>query len=281
MKGKHSKSISEQITDSFKPFLPAKKDGFLKFTGKILYLILIFVLVFSAVWYTSFFVSADKQRKIIDDARYIWYGTQSQVTKYKRLKGQNSDFSGWLTVPNTNIDNPVYQSDKDGYYKNHNLLKKHSRYGALYILKNKNSHLQNNKNTVICGNSLIDGSMFGTLKNYRDLKFYRKNPTVTFTADNKRQVYIVYSVFVTAEDSKYINIYKSSFDGKKQFLRWVERQKQKSIINTKIDVNYSDKILTLVTDVKDFEGAKLVVCARSLRPYESENKDVSNAVINN
>ncbi len=272
MTGKHSKSIFVQITDDFKPILPSKKDGYFKFTGKILYLLFIFALIFSAVWYTSFFVSADRQRKIIDSTKDIWYGTGSQVTKYKSLKSKNSDFAGWLTVPNTDIDNPVYQSDKDGYYKNHNSLKKHSRYGALYISKK-------GKNTVIYGNSLIDGSMFGTLKNYRNLKFYRQNPTVTFTDCNKKQVYVVYAVFVTEDRES--NISKNSFDGEIQFLLWTKKQKKKSIINTGIDVNYSDKILTLVTDANDFEGAKLVVFARSLRPNESENIDVSDAVINN
>ena len=274
MTGKHSKSIFVQITDDFKPILPAKKDGFLKFSGKILYLLLIFALILSAIWYTSFFVSADRQRQIIDSTRDIWHGSGSHVTKFKSLKDKNSDFAGWLTVPNTDIDNPVYQSDKDSYYKNHNSLKKHSRYGALYISKK-------DKNTVIYGNSLIDGSMFGTLKSYRNLKFYKQNPTVTFTDCNKRQVYVIYAVFVIADKSEGLHISKSSFDSEMQFLLWIKKQKKKSIINTGIGVNYSDKILTLVTDANDFEGAKLVVFARSLRPNESENIDVSDAVINN
>ena len=39
--------------------------------------------------------------------------------KYKPLYVQNQDFVGWLTVPGTSVDTPVYQTNNNSYYLKH------------------------------------------------------------------------------------------------------------------------------------------------------------------
>lgn len=277
MPNKHERSLLEDIFDFVRSFLPNRNDGITKAIGKFLYLAVTVCFILSSVLLWCYFGSAKHQRDIIDSVRERRDSSSSVYAFLDDLKAENSDFTAWLKIQGTNIDNPVYISNKTDYYKNKNMLKKHSRYGALYIPKeNSKPYCQN---TVIYGNNIQDGSMFGTLKYFRNLKFYKQNPTVSLTVNGKTEKYVIYAVNVVSEKQKK-DYTKSEFQGKNSFFSWINKQKQNSIINTGIDVEYSDRILTLITDAKDFDGAKLVVSARKLRVKEHYNLDVSKAKVN-
>ncbi|MCQ2441261.1 MAG: class B sortase [Clostridia bacterium] len=277
MLNKHEKSLIEDFSDFARSFLPDRKEGITKAIGKLLYLTVAVCFIILSILLWCYFGSAKHQRAIIDSVRERRDNSPSVYTLFKDLKEENSDFTAWLKIQGTNIDNPVYISNKTDYYKKRNMLKKHSRYGALYIPKENSKPYS--QNTVIYGNNISDGSMFGTLKYYRNLKFYKQNPTVFLTANGKTETYVIYAVNVVSEKEKK-NFTKSEFQGKTSFSLWINKQKKNSIIDTGISVKYGEKILTLITDAKDFDGAKLVVSARKLRTKERYNLDVSKAKVN-
>lgn len=277
MPNKHERSILEDIADFARSFLPNRNDSITKAIGKFLYLAVTVCFIISSVLLLCYFGSAKHQRDIIDSVRERRDSSSSFYAFFDDLKTENSDFTAWLKIQGTNIDNPVYTSNKTDYYKNRNMLKKHSRYGALYIPKGNSEPYS--QNTVIYGNNIKDGSMFGTLKYYRNLKFYKQNPTVSLTVNGKTEKYVIYAVNVVSAKHKK-DFTKSKFNGKNSFLLWINKQKKNSIIDTEIEVNSGEKILTLITDAKDFDGAKLVVSARKLRTKELFNLDVSQAKVN-
>ena len=80
-----------------------------------------------------------------------------------KLKDINPDYIAWLQIENTPIDYPVVmESDRDyletGFYGENSIA------GTPFIRRAQNAF--QDKNTVIFGHNMRDGTMFAALKNY-------------------------------------------------------------------------------------------------------------------
>lgn len=284
------KGFSTKLKEFCFANLPNRKDNFKQAFVKIIFLVSLIVFVVSAVYLGDYFSRSSKQKDIIDDSREIWYSSEedinqtasSSVTASKpsespteQLLKQNGDFKGWVSIRGTNIDNPVYQAKDNDYYLNHNQNKQKSDYGALYFdCNNKISAFNCDKNLVIYGHHMKDGTMFADLRHYKSLSFYKAHPTVKLTTLYGEGTYKIYAAFVLNAKSEddggnMYNIYKKDFSNETAFNAWVEEARERSVIITDVDVNHQDDILTLVTCDYDFDNARFVVMARKIREGES------------
>ena len=189
-------------------------------------------------------------------------------------------------MPNTKIDNPIYQTDNNDFYLTHNQQKQKSAYGALFFdSKNVITESETDKNLVIYGHHMKNGSMFANLTKYKELSFYKQNPTVEFATLYGNGTYKVYAAFVLnaskADDNDYIyNISRKSFIDDNDFDSWVNEARERSLINTGVDVKNGDNIITLVTCTYDFDNARFVVMARETREGEEPSVDTLKATAN-
>ncbi len=129
--------------------------------------------------------------------------TESQVIlvdnpiDFATLKAQNSDVCGWITVPNTNVDYPILQSSPDidnDFYINHNLDGKYNVAGSIYIQRN-NSNQFTDRNTVIYGHNMKNKTMFRTLHNFRDPKFFEENEYFTIYTPGHIKTYRIFAAY--------------------------------------------------------------------------------------
>ena len=276
-------------------YIPNSKDNIKQILLKLLFLVSIVGVIVSVTMISSHFLSAQKQKEIINSSREIWEDnsdsqetTEDYNTEAKRiLYEMNNDFVGWVKLSGTQIDNPVYKARNDSYYISYNQNKEKNRYGAIF------AHCENiiekdkiDQNIVLFGHNMKDGAMFGELKKLRELNFLREHPTVEFTTlYTKNDVYKIYAVFLLNskkkdDQGKIYNIYKNSFTNQTDFDTWYNEALQRSFFNTGVDVNMNDEFLTMVTCASDFTDARLVVMARKVRDGESPEVDASNIVLN-
>ncbi len=279
----------------YRNYIPNAQDNIKQILLKSFFLISLTGVIVSVSVISSHFLSAQKQKEIINSSRVIWQDTsapQENTEDYndeaKRiLYEMNNDFVGWVKLSGTQIDNPVYKAKNDNYYINYNQNKEKNRYGAIF------AHCENvitkdkiDRNIVLFGHNMKDGAMFGELKKLRKLNFLREHPTVEFTTlYTKNDVYKIYAVFSLNskkkdDQGKIYNIYKNSFANEKEFEAWYGEALQRSFFNTGVDVNMSDEFLTMVTCANDFPDARLVVMARKVRENESSEVDTSKIVLN-
>lgn len=276
-------------------YIPNRRDSLKQILIKSLFIIALVTLLVSAGYLANYFLTAKQQDGIIDDSREIWHkevtvsdeeDTESSPSKTDILLQQNSDFKGWITIPGTQVDNPIYQTDNNDFYLTHNQEKKKSTYGALYFdYKNIIIENETDKNLVIYGHEMKNGSMFGSLKKLRSLDFYKEHPTIEFSTLYDSGTYKIYSVFVlnavkADDDGKVYNIYRKNFADEDDFNSWVDEAYARSLINTGVDVQYNDDIITLVTCCEDFENARLIITARKTRHGEDSSVDTRNATAN-
>ncbi len=252
--------------------------------------ILSFIISSTAI--ASHFIKERKERKIVASARDEWNYAEEKneisgtLNSFNDLRIQNSDVMGWITINGTNIDNPVYLTNNNDFYISHNMLKEKSNHGALFFdCNNEITQYASSQNLTIYGHNMKDGSMFASLLNYRKLDFYKENPTFSLTTLYGKNEYRVFAVMVmnasAADDNGYIyNFITSDFPDQTAFIKWADEAKERSIINTSVEISENDEILTLVTCSEDFKNSRFVVMARKTRADETAPVDTESAKLN-
>lgn len=282
MAGKHSKKLFEKRSKSVVAFKGVQNKT-ISLPFKIIISATAVSLALSLVFVAAYFVPGKVQAKLMSDASDIFENAASYDEGLAMLAADNADIKGWLKIENTEINSAVCQSDNDSYYINHNQDGKKSRYGALFLSSNDTFERNGDKNIVIYGNNMKDGLMFGTLKKYRNLNFYKQNPVINLYYNGSAEKYIIFSVMLigsSAEENENYNPSKSYFQNDSEFNEWYNETVQRSLINTTVTVEYGDEMLSLVTVADDFDGARLVVTAKKSTEQQIVKTDFASARVN-
>lgn len=207
------------------------------------------------------------------------------VDKLKDQKVLNKDTVGYLRIPNTTIDDFVVQSKKDNqFYLRLNNLGKYAFEGCYYF-DYRNTVVDRtslDKNTTIYGHNLDDnkktGVRFAQLMNYTDVDWAKEHPYIYLTTETDEMVFKVFATFYTNwRKFDYIN---NEFDTAAEFTSLVTEAKVSSEQIYEVDVNSTDKILTLSTCTYKFGGVsnkdqRFVVMGRLLRAGEKDTDAVT------
>ncbi len=286
MAGKHSKSFFDTAKGLFvvQTFTKHYGKSEMPLPFKIVTLALVLSLVVSALFIGRFFIAGNKQSKILSEAKECFESNGGNAA-IKTLSENNPDIKGWINIDGTGINYAVCHSDNDSYYTNHNQNKKKSRYGAVALAASDSFERKgNDRNIVIFGNNMKDGTMFGSLKRYRNLKFYKQNPEIELYYGKKQEKYVIFSIMlISSYEDDAGNIYnpsKSHFANEDEFNEWYSESRKRSLINTTVPVEYGDEFLTLVTSADDFEGARLTILAKKTTDWNASHTDVEDAVVN-
>ncbi len=274
--------------------IPWKGDAVKDIIRKTLFLIAILTLIVSSVYIVDYFYEQNKQTTVIEEIRESYSLVKSSTEKnqdgqyqsFNNLLSQNSETKAWIYIPGTEVDNPVVLHDDNDFYLEHNFLKEKSRYGTLFF-DSQSTILSYgiSQNLIIYGHNMNDGSMFGTLKRYKNVNFYKENPIIklkTLYDDSKYKIFAIMITGATPEQSgDYTFDYRTTaFASQNDFLEWIQQVKSRSIINTGIDVQAEDRIITLSTCTGEFDDARLVIMARRVRTGEYSDIDETLVSVN-
>lgn len=287
MAGKHSKKLftKDTVLLSEANARGNTRSPSVSWHFKVIIALTVLSLVVSAIFVGAYFVPSKLHGDMLQSAAEIFENAASKSQAIKTLAEKNQDIIGWLRVQNTDINCAVCQTDNDTYYINHNQLGKKSRYGALFLsAADSLERSGNDRNIVVFGNNMKDGSMFGSLKKYRNLNFYKQNPTVDLYYNEARETYIVFAVMLIGssadEQDETYNLTKSHFASEQEFNTWYSETAERSLINTNVFPQYGDDLLTLVTVADDFDGARLAVISKKIDTSGTSQFDVSQATVN-
>ncbi len=209
----------------------------------------------------------------------------------------NPDTAGWIKVDNTQIDNVVVQAEDNNYYLDKDFNGNKAQAGTIYIdyrcIANDYDKNQSD-NIIIYGHNQKNGTMFGTLKDYKitqsrteNFDFYCENPTFTFSNLYEEYTYKIIAMFIIEVEPRqtrdgvifdyhnYIN-----FTPNRSFDTWKSNILDRTAVNTGVDFNEDDQFITLSTCSNEFEPSRFVVIGRKVRDGESSRVDTSKAELN-
>ena len=192
-----------------------------------------------------------------------WYYTKFPLINVDitELKKKNSDTVGWINVNNTNINYPFVQTKDNSYYLNHSFDKKYNEAGWVFLDYRNNKNL-NNKNTILYAHSRLDKTMFGSLSKVLKSSWYnnKDNHIIRLSTDTENTLWQIFSVYKIPEESYYIT---TNFNSDKEYTKFLNTIKQRSIHNFNTNLDTNDKILTLSTCYSDTE--RTVVHAKLIK----------------
>ena len=179
---------------------------------------------------------------------------------YSDVYAMNSDFVGWITVKNTNIDYPVVQTpDEPEYYLRRDLNGDYATAGTCFV---GDCCDVDSTSFVIYGHNMNNDTMFGTLDYYKEEDFYKENPTFEFNTMNEDRTYRVFAAFE-------ISIYDSEFKyfacvgdlDEEAYGEFIDNCKSYSMYDTGETPEYDTQILMLSTCSYHTDGGRFVVAA--------------------
>lgn len=188
---------------------------------------------------------------------------------FKELLKKNDDTVGWITVNNTKINYPVVQAKTNSYYLNRDYNKKKNSMGWIFM-DYRNDIDTLDQNTIIYGHNIINGIMFGTIKNMMKSSWYKvpSNQIITFNTLNANMEWQIFSLYKTKADDDYL---QNEFETAEDFDKFIKKITDKSKYNFKVKVESDAKIITLSTCVSD--STRHVVHAVLIEKTEEEIKN--------
>lgn len=247
---------------------------------------IIFIICLGSIIYICF-LEPYMNKSTWDEIKSLYYKTDDETNSRGNLEGLksiNEDIKGWIKIKDTVIDYPVLQSAKDDpeFYLYRNYKKAKSGFGSIFL--DSLCNIENpSKNIIIYGHNMRDGSMFGNLLKYNDLDFYKSRPTIMFDTLFEKGDWKIISIFKTntlKEQGEVFDFLKIDFSDSSDFLNYVYDVKVRSLINTPVDINKDDKLITLYTCSYELKEFRTIVVARKVREGESPKVDVEKASIN-
>ena len=162
---------------------------------------------------------------------------------FDALKSINDDVVGYVKVNNTGIDYVVVQGEDNDYYLNHNFEKEWNVAGWVFA-DFRNRFDGSDKNIIIYGHNISDGSMFGSLEKVLSAEWYedQNNHEILLVTEDGEYKYRVFSVYSIEPEDYYVSTDFASAD---EFRIFVKTIQERSIYKFDVDVLTEDRILTL------------------------------------
>ncbi len=285
---------TSKLTKLVRLIVPMPKDGLKRIIIKCIAIVAALAIIISGTYLAFYFADLSQQDAKIENIRNNYnlnrddytLNDDNQFSKFDVLKSQNSDIIGWINIPDTEVDNPVYQTDNNDYYVTHDLDKKANSYGALFMdYRCRIDPKAVTQNQIIYGHNMRYGAMFGTLDEYRKIDYYKKHPVIYFDSLYEQRSYKIFAIMLVnaVEDSTFgytYTAYRTDFVNDTDFLQWIDQSRQRSLIDTTVDVKADDEIITLSTCAYDYTDARLVILGRLVREGESTDVNTADAVTN-
>lgn len=163
----------------------------------------------------------------------------------EKLKRINADAIGWITFNDSHVNNPLVQTNDNSYYLKHSFMRKENAAGSLFMDYRNESF--DDRNVVIYGHNMLDRTMFGSLKDVFQEKFWESSERDIIRVidlEHHLRKYKIFSYYVVEKEEYYITTSFSDAAAYTDFLREIT---VRSFRKLDVPVTADDHILTLST----------------------------------
>ena len=120
------------------------------------------------------------------------------------LQQINPDVIGWILIPGTGISYPLMQTEDNEYYLKHTWKREKNSTGAIF-LDYRNSASFSDFNSLIYGHRMRNGSMFGSLHNYKETAFWQTSPGIYIINADGIYRYDIFAAYEAAGIRPYLS----------------------------------------------------------------------------
>lgn len=166
----------------------------------------------------------------------------------------NSDYKGWLNIPDTNVSYPVPQGPDNEFYLHKLFENKQYEYAGSLFIDAYSAKMVNQDNLIIYGHNMKNGSMFGTLKKFKTKSYFDSHPYIEFYTPGEKRVYLIFSVRTVSSNINNLDYALEGFDVQDYINKALSASEQSRNIDTNqngFENSPYKQIITLSTCVGD------------------------------
>ncbi|MFQ8653324.1 MAG: class B sortase [Mediterraneibacter gnavus] len=167
---------------------------------------------------------------------------------FEILQENGPDIIAWLTLPDTAVNYPVTQAEDNDYYLRHLYDGTYNKAGCLFAdYENKKDF--SDRNTIIYGHNMRDGSMFASLNEYKEQSYYDSHPQMYLVTPDGGYLCDIFAAFEAKpkESGSDTSPWRMEWKDDGAYTTWLSAMADRSVVETDVTVTSSDKVLTLST----------------------------------
>ncbi len=173
-----------------------------------------------------------------------WYTADIELDK---LMEAYPEMIGWVYFEDGHISYPIMQSEDNEKYSKLDYMGEEAPTGAIF-LDYRSAADFTDANSIVYGHNMKDGTMFGSLREYRkDPAYYNDHMYFQIITPQKAYRYLIFEYMDVPET--YI-LYDYVSDAALEFVKDAEHVRIKSYMDSEIPVNKDSKVVTLSTCTK-------------------------------
>ncbi len=199
------------------------------------------------------------------------------LPKFALLAAENPYFAGWLTLPDSTLDVPVFHTpDNPDYYIKRAPDGSYSKYGSPYLAAENQLYPQSDILVMYGHNMEYDDVLFGQLNKLKSLDYLQAHPVFTFDTLYQAGQWKVLAVCRASTDELATFPYnRTTLTSEDDFWHHLYQFRIRSMFRIPDDGGPDDDYLMLSTCSYLYWGDRLVILARRLRDSECTDIDTS------
>ncbi len=177
---------------------------------------------------------------------------------FAALRAVNPEVVAWLICEGTQLNYPLVQGNDNAYYLKHLFDGTWNSAGCLFVdCGNTPGFLD--QNTVVYGHNMKNKSMFSILTEYKSQEFYDAHPRMLLLTPDQNFRIELFAGYVAGTGD---NAWQLSFASKSEFGDWIEATREKSLFQSNVEVEVSDRLITLSTCSYEFDDARYILIGK-------------------
>lgn len=257
---------SKKDSNKKKPGSKPAKKGFSNILSTILLIVGIALLIAAAIMFGK--TQVDYYAQDVINQELAAYATvpekkdEAPVVDWAGLKAVNSQVVGWIQIPGSQINYPVYQTTDNEYYLHTNAKGEWSIGGQIFMDYENNPNGLIDQQTILYGHHMRNGSMFQFIGALNDQSTFNKVETIWYLTPT--QTYELEPVFTYHTDEDDDEVRQFNFTSVDEFRSYLKDRLSRAV-SSRSDaaevISRAEHVLTLFTcNYTDQYGRTMLIC---------------------
>ena len=257
---------SKKDSNKKKPGSKPAKKGFSNILSTILLIVGIALLIAAAIMFGK--TQVDYYAQDVINQELASYTTvpekkdEAPVVDWTGLKAVNSQVVGWIQIPGSQINYPVYQTTDNEYYLHTNAKGEWSIGGQIFMDYENNPNGLIDQQTILYGHHMRNGSMFQFIGALNDQNTFNKVETIWYVTPT--QTYELEPVFTYHTDEDDDEVRQFNFTSVDEFRSYLKDRLSRAV-SSRSDaaevISRAEHVLTLFTcNYTDQYGRTMLIC---------------------
>ena len=258
--------LSKKDSNKKKPGSKPAKKGFSNILSTILLIVGIALLIAAAIMFGK--TQVDYYAQDVINQELAAYTTvpekkdEAPVVDWAGLKAVNSQVVGWIQIPGSQINYPVYQTTDNEYYLHTNAKGEWSIGGQIFMDYENNPNGLIDQQTILYGHHMRNGSMFQFIGALNDQSTFNKVETIWYVTPT--QTYELEPVFTYHTDEDDDEVRQFNFTSVDEFRSYLKDRLSRAV-SSRSDaaevISRAEHVLTLFTcNYTDQYGRTMLIC---------------------